>query len=143
LLKLILLKLMMFNAKDGSAMTVKKNEYKTWVASIIGLYIVTILEEKPAHGNKIAEAVKKRTFGMISPNPNALYPLLRAMEERGYISGNWDNPDTRNKRIYSITEQGVAYIPVLREKVREKLDELEQKIRILRKDLFDCSGEDR
>lgn len=114
----------------------KENDYKTWIKSIIGLYVLVLLEQEAAHGNKIAEEIRRRTHDTISPNPNALYPLLRAMEERGYITGSWNNPETRNKRVYAITEQGLAFIPVLREKVRARLDELERKIQILRKDLL-------
>ncbi len=124
-------------------MAVRNNDYITWVKSFTGLYILIILEQGQAHGNKIAEVIKGRTLGTVSPNPNALYPLLRAMEERGYVVGNWDNPETRNKRVYSITEQGRAYIPILREKVQERINQAEQKLQILRKDLFDNNEEDR
>ncbi|HWR42660.1 PadR family transcriptional regulator [Sporomusa sp.] len=117
-------------------MTSKDNDHQTWVKSIVGLYVLILLEQEPMHGNKIAEEIRNRTKTAISPNPNALYPLLRVMEERGYIAGNWSNPETRNKRVYSITEQGLAYIPALREKVRIRLDESERKLQILREDLL-------
>lgn len=133
LLKLITLQ---FNAMRRLYGMVKDNEYKTRVKALVGLYILTILEQSPAYGNEIAELIKGRTLGMISPNPNALYPLLRKMEERGYIVGSWDKPDTRNKRVYSITEQGVSYIPTLREIVRQRINESERKLQILRRDLF-------
>lgn len=75
-------------------------------------------------------------WGEHKPHPNNLYPLLRSLEEKGYINGNWDNPDTRGKRIYSITTLGIEIIPVVREKARQRLDELEKKIKVLRQVLF-------
>lgn len=111
-------------------------DYKSWVKMITGLYVLSILERGPAHGNKIAEEMKSRTGGTITPNPNALYPLLRRMEEKNYIVGNWDNPDTRNKRVYTITELGLACIPALREKVTQRLKAALKKLEILRKDLL-------
>jgi PadR family transcriptional regulator PadR len=110
--------------------------YQTWVKMITALYVLDILAQESAHGNKIAEEIKRRTQGTSTPNPNALYPLLRKMEERGYIVGSWDNPDTRNKRVYTITEQGEAYIPALREKVAQRILESQQKLEILYNDLI-------
>lgn len=114
----------------------KGNDYQTWVKMITGLYILLILQSGPAHGNKIADEIKRHTAGAMRPNPNALYPLLRLMEERGYVSGNWDNPETRNKRIYHISATGAQYIPDLQAKVKERLDESLKKLEILRDDLF-------
>ncbi|MEG6586656.1 PadR family transcriptional regulator [Dendrosporobacter sp. 1207_IL3150] len=117
-------------------MTKKTDNYQTWVKIITGLYVLVILEKEPAHGNKLASEIKRRTEGTISPNSNALYPLLRIMEELGYINGSWENPDTKGKRIYKITDEGVAYIPILREKFEKRLEQAEQRLEILRKDLL-------
>lgn len=114
----------------------KADGYQTWIQTITGLYILLILECEPAHGHKIAGEIKRRTEGTISPNPNALYPLLRTMEERGYIAGSWDNPDTRGKRIYELTVEGVACIPPLRAKFQQRLVEAERRLQILRHDLL-------
>ena len=116
-------------------MTSKSDEYKTGVKIITGLYILMILQKGPAYGNQIAEEIKERTQNMITPNPNALYPLLRRMEEDGYITGQWDNPETRSKRVYTITAAGSLLLPVLQNKVKERFVERERKIAILREDL--------
>ena len=116
-------------------MTSKSDEYKTGVKIITGLYILKLLQNKPAYGNKMAEEIKKRTQNLIMPNPNALYPLLRKMEEDGYITGQWDNPGTHSKRVYTITETGSSLVPVLQERVKERLVERERRIAILREDL--------
>jgi len=116
-------------------MASKSDEYKTGVKMITGLYILKILRKHPAYGNKIAEEIKERTQNLITPNPNSLYPLLRMMEEDGYITGEWDNPETRSKRIYTITKAGSLLVPVLQDKVKERFMERERKIAILRADL--------
>ncbi len=117
-------------------MTIKIDDYKTGVKIITGLYILKILKNGPAYGNKISEKIKVRTQNLYTPNPNALYPLLCKMEKDGYIIGMWDNPDTRSKRIYRITETGLLLMPALENKVREDLEERNRKIAILRKDLL-------
>ncbi|WP_236639282.1 PadR family transcriptional regulator [Pelosinus sp. UFO1] len=116
-------------------MTSKSDEYKTGVKIITGLYILKILKNGPAHGNKIATEIKERTQDLLTPNPNALYPLLRRLEEDGYITGEWDNPGTRSKRIYTITDAGSSLILVLEDKVKENFAQRERKIAILREDL--------
>lgn len=116
-------------------MTSKSDEYKTGVRIITGLYILKILQNGPAYGNKMAEEIKNRTQHLITPNPNALYPLLRKMEEDGYITGEWDNPGTRGKRIYTLTDAGCSLVPVLQNKVKESFLERERKIAIVRDDL--------
>jgi len=121
----------------------KEDSYQTWVKMLTGLYVLTILQQEPAHGHKIAGEIRRRTDGAISPNPNALYPLLRIMEERGYVAGGWENPDTRGKRIYRITAEGTAYIPILRTKFAQRLEEAEQRLQILRRDLLSTRVEDK
>ena len=113
----------------------KIDDYKTGVKMITGLYILKIIKNGPAYGNKIADEIKERTQQVIMPNPNALYPLLRKLEEDGYVTGEWDNPGTRSKRIYTITDAGSSLIPILQDKVKDRFLERERKIAILRKDL--------
>lgn len=121
----------------------RTEDYKTWVKVITALFILIILEEGAAHGNKINEEIKCRTDRMLNPNPNVIYPLLRAMEEKGYIAGSWDNVSTRNKRVYTITDCGKASIPALRQKVDQHLRAAEQKLKMIRCNLLDRLQEEK
>ncbi|HEY3424567.1 MAG TPA: helix-turn-helix transcriptional regulator [Negativicutes bacterium] len=104
---------------------------------IIGLYILKILQDgSAAYGNKLAHEIKRRTQDAYTPNTNALYPLLRIMEERGYIVGEWDSLVTRGKRIFTITEVGIARIAPLEVMLEERIQEVERRMRILRADLL-------
>ncbi|WP_126310554.1 PadR family transcriptional regulator [Methylomusa anaerophila] len=103
---------------------------------VLGIYILKILQQEPAHGNKLAEEIRQRTQNAYTPNTNALYPLLRRMEEKGYIVGEWDSPVRRNKRIYTITAAGLGRIPALETMLAERLKHLEWKISVLREDLL-------
>ena len=46
------------------------------------------------------------TAGVLSVNPNTMYPLLRELEERGLIEGSWEHPERRTRRYYSLTAAG-------------------------------------
>lgn len=114
---------------------------KTWVRKITALYILRLLEEKKvAYGNQLIEEISTRTKKILQPNPNSIYPLLRLMEERGYVVGKWEHPDRKSKRIYEITDFGREKIKPLEEKVAERFLELENGIQILRNDLMKKKG---
>lgn len=114
----------------------RNNDYLSYMRLVLGLYILKILRQGPAHGNKIAEEIKRRTEDFYTPNTNALYPLLRIMEERKYVVGEWNSPVTRGKRIYTITDAGIARMPALEAMMAERLRQSEAKIAILRSDLL-------
>lgn len=118
-------------------MSERTNDYLSYMRLVLGLYILKILQQGPVHGNKIAEEIKRRTKNYYSPNTNLLYPLLRIMEEKNYIVGVWENPATRGRRIYTITQAGSAYIPELEAKLKERLEEAKARIEILKSDLLD------
>ena len=106
---------------------------KRWNRLFVALYILIILKESPAYGNLISERIKEMSNGLYKPNPNALYPVLRSLEDSGEITGEWDNPETRGKRFYYITDAGIDLIPLLKTKVRERLIYLEDMIEVSRK----------
>lgn len=94
---------------------------KTWNRIFVALYVLKILENAPSYGNHIRDEMWSMTKKLYKPNPNALYPVLRMLEDEGYISGEWDNPDTRGKRFYSITDKGTSLQPVLKERIKDHL----------------------
>jgi PadR family transcriptional regulator, regulatory protein PadR len=114
----------------------QSSDYLSYMRLVLGLYILKILRQGPAHGNKLAEEIKRRTQNTYTPNTNALYPLLRIMEEKNYVAGQWDSPVTRGKRVYTITEAGLARIPALEQMMEERLKQAEGKIAVLRSDLL-------
>ncbi|MDT8902300.1 PadR family transcriptional regulator [Anaeroselena agilis] len=118
-------------------MATRKDDYLSYMRLVLGLYILKILRQGPAHGNRIAEEIKRRTQNAYTPNTNALYPLLRIMEGKNYIVGEWTSPVTRGRRIYNVTADGVARIPALEAMLEERLRLVEKKIAILRSDLLD------
>jgi DNA-binding PadR family transcriptional regulator len=109
---------------------------KTWVKTFTALYILKLLCAEPTHGNSISSEIRRRTKDIINPNPNALYPLLRELEEKGFIVGEWASPEKRAKRVYHITTMGRGFIPHLTKLVRNSLTELEARINVLKRDLL-------
>ncbi len=109
---------------------------KTWIKVVTAFFILKTLKGGSAHGNRIAEAIKQLTAQSISPNPNFLYPLLREMEAANYVTGQWENPSTRGKRVYTITPAGSLYFCELQQKVKAKFCEVERKLEMIRQHVF-------
>ena len=70
------------------------------------LVVLGLIAEEPRHGYDIIKALEAKFQGAYSPSPGAIYPMLQMMEEADLVTSSADG----NKRLYSITEQGKAYL---------------------------------
>ena len=75
---------------------------------VFPLLVLHLISREEAYGNRLIEEIERITEGVISVNPNTIYPLLREMEADGLIEGRWEHPDRRSRRYYSITAGGPA-----------------------------------
>jgi DNA-binding PadR family transcriptional regulator len=89
---------------------------------LVPVLVLHLMRDEPVYGNLIMKGIEEMTDGVVSVNPNTIYPLLRSMEERGLIDGAWEHPDRRTRRFYSITDEGVAELVRLREGLEPILD---------------------
>src|SRR5919204_3473143 len=90
--------------RSGGAMDVFGGEIRR--RDVFPLLVLHLIEREPAYGNRLIEEIEDITNGVISVNPNTIYPLLRNLEARGLIEGQWEHPDRRTRRFYSITAAG-------------------------------------
>lgn len=82
----------------------------------------------PSYGNQLMERISELTEGVLSVNPNTMYPLLRQLEARGMIEGKWEHPERRSRRYYSLTPEGKKEYKRLRNDVRPFLDSVARSI---------------
>ena len=95
---------------------------------ILPLLVLHLINEGPSYGNKLMERIGSMTAGVLSVNPNTMYPLLRQLEGRGLIQGEWEHPERRSRRYYVLTEEGKAEYERLVEDVRPFLDSVKSSI---------------
>jgi DNA-binding PadR family transcriptional regulator len=74
------------------------------------------------------ERIGAMTAGVLSVNPNTMYPLLRQLESRGLIEGQWEHPERRSRRYYSLTDEGREEYERLRGDARPFLDSVKSSI---------------
>jgi PadR family transcriptional regulator len=80
------------------------SEVKT--RDVFPLLILHLVREEPGYGNSIMAQIREISAGAMSVSPNTVYPLLRRLEEKGYVKGEWERPETRSRRFYTITPRG-------------------------------------
>ena len=95
---------------------------------VLPLLVLHLIAQGPSYGNQLMERIGAMTAGVLSVNPNTMYPLLRQLEERGLIKGEWEHPERRTRRYYSLTDDGRADYERLVEEVRPFLDSVRTSI---------------
>jgi DNA-binding PadR family transcriptional regulator len=83
------------------------------------------------------ERISEVTAGVLSVNPNTMYPLLRQLEARGLIEGQWEHPERRSRRYYSITDEGRDEYERLHREVRPFLDSIARSIDEIVHEVYD------
>jgi PadR family transcriptional regulator len=71
------------------------------------LLILRTLIFGPQHGQGVARAIQQTSDEELLVEHGALYPALRRLEERGWISAKWGvSANNRRARFYSLTAVG-------------------------------------
>ena len=84
---------------------------------LVALYLI---EQQPRHGYDLIKAIEDKTSGFYAPSPGVVYPALTYLEEAGHVTASAE----ANKRLYTITDAGRAYLENNREAVEAPLDYL-------------------
>jgi PadR family transcriptional regulator PadR len=125
--------------RGGGAMDVFGGELRR--RDLFPLLVLHLIEREPAYGNRLIEEIGEITGGVISVNPNTIYPLLRDLEARGLIEGQWEHPDRRTRRFYSITAAGRKEYRRLVEQLEPFLDSVIKSVTLIKREIY--GGRDR
>ena len=110
------------------------SEVKT--RDVFPLLILHLVREEPAYGNSIMARIREISAGTMSVSPNTIYPLLRRLEEKGYVEGEWERPDTRSRRFYKITERGEEKYGEIKGRFEAHLLRVREAIESLHRELY-------
>jgi len=87
-----------------------------------------VMASGPSYGNQLMDRISELTEGVLSVNPNTMYPLLRELESQGLAEGRWEHPERRSRRYYSLTPEGKKQYRRLRKEVRPFLESVARSI---------------
>ena len=103
---------------------------------VLPLLVLHYIQGQPSYGNQLMERISQVTAGVLSVNPNTMYPLLRTLESRGLIEGKWEHPERRSRRYYSLTDTGREEYKRLVRDVRPFLDSVASSIDMIVREVY-------
>ena len=84
------------------------------------LLALALIAQAPRHGYEIIKLIEEKTGDWYSPSPGIVYPTLTYLEEAGYVTGSAEG----SKKLYTITDEGKAYLEANRDIIKVVLDRL-------------------
>jgi DNA-binding PadR family transcriptional regulator len=120
--------------RGGGAMDVFGGEVRR--RDLFPLLVLHLIAREPGYGNRLIEEIEGLTDGTISVNPNTIYPLLRDLEARGLIEGQWEHPDRRTRRFYSITPSGRKEYRRLVGELEPFLDSVIRSVSLIKREIY-------
>jgi DNA-binding PadR family transcriptional regulator len=84
------------------------------------LLALALIAQAPRHGYEIIKLVEEKTADWYSPSPGIVYPTLTYLEEAGYVTAATEG----SKKLYTITDEGKAYLDANRDVIKVVLDRL-------------------
>jgi len=74
----------------------------------VDLLLLSVLEDEPAHGYRLVEALRDRSEGAFDLAEGTVYPSLYRLERRRLIASGWESVGGRRRRVYRLTRSGRA-----------------------------------
>lgn len=98
----------------------KKEIVQRIVRTSLDIQFLRLTENKPTWGYRIKQQAEAK-FG-VKIRHGALYPLLNALEKKGYLTSQEQKQGGRTRKVYTITEKGCQYIDAYNDVLKEQLD---------------------
>lgn len=120
--------------KGGRASDVFGGEMRR--RDLFPLLVLHLIRRERSYGNFLIDSIERMTQGVVTVNPNTMYPLLRDLEGRGMIVGDWEHPDKRTRRFYSITPAGEEEYDRLVEEIEPFLDSVINSVTLIKREVY-------
>jgi PadR family transcriptional regulator, regulatory protein PadR len=105
-------------------------------AGLLPLLVLHYVAREPSYGNQLIDRIAELTGGALTVNPNTMYPLLRSLEQRGLVAGEWEQPDRRSRRFYRITPDGEVERTRLAAELEPRMERIARSIRAIRREVL-------
>ena len=105
--------------------------------TVFPVLILHLVRKNPDHGYGLMQRIDDICGGLVAVNTNKIYPLLRRLEERGFVTASWDHPTKRSRRVYAITEAGEDRLRRIKTSMLPYLDSIERAVKRLKDELYE------
>jgi DNA-binding PadR family transcriptional regulator len=97
----------------------KKEIVQRITRNLLDIQILRLIQTQPMWGYKIKKQVETK-FG-VRLRHGALYPLLNAMEQKGFLTSRKQQQGGRTRKVYAITKNGRGYIQTYTDILKEQI----------------------
>jgi PadR family transcriptional regulator, regulatory protein PadR len=111
--------------------------------TVFPVLILHLLADEADHGSGLMARIEKLCHGLLAVNTNTIYPLLRRLEERGFVVGEWEHPTKRSRRFYRITPEGRTRLGRIKSTMLPYLEMLAGSVARLRRELYENDAIER
>jgi DNA-binding PadR family transcriptional regulator len=98
----------------------RKEIVQRMTRNLLDIQLLRLIQMQPMWGYKIKKQVETK-FDVILRH-GALYPLLNAMEQKGFLTSQKQQQRGRTRKVYTITKNGKEYIQTYKGILKEQLD---------------------
>jgi DNA-binding PadR family transcriptional regulator len=91
-------------------------------AGDVKLVVLKLLADQPSYGYQLIKTMEERLSGGYTPSAGVIYPTLTMLEEEGFATASSEN----NKKVYSVTPEGMQYLETNRRRVEELFERLKE-----------------
>ncbi|MEJ2242813.1 MAG: PadR family transcriptional regulator [Candidatus Bathyarchaeota archaeon] len=85
-----------------------KKANKQLTRGLLDIIILELLQKEDMHGYKVITQIRKN-FGAYF-GPSTIYPFLAELQEKGYITSQWDTNHDRPRKVFSLTTEGKSML---------------------------------
>ena len=96
-------------------------DHRELLSGFVRLHILLHAAEAPVYGTWIIEELARHGYRL---SAGTLYPMLHAMERKGYLTSREERHGKTARRLYEATDVGREALAVAREKAVELFGEL-------------------
>jgi len=115
--------------------TFKKQIVQRIVKNLLDIFILQMIRDQPTWGYRIKKNIEQE-YG-IKLRHGALYPLLNALENSGYLTSRKEKHGGRIRKVYEITSKGMQYLNAYYCSLKEQLETMNvENVTIVQKDKY-------
>lgn len=96
-------------------------EFQELYSGLVRLHVLYHACREPIFGLGMIEELRRHGYRL---GAGTMYPLLHAMERKGYLRSNGGSSDRRERRLYVATPLGKKAFGRARSKVKELFEEI-------------------
>ena len=104
--------------------------------TVFPVLLLHLIKQQPDHGYGLMQRIEAVCGDLVAVNTNKIYPLLRRLEERGFVTASWDHPTKRSRRVYAITAQGEERLSRIKGSMLPYLESIERAVVRLKFELY-------